>query len=155
MRLAPRGGVKSADFDRAFSSEPRSVDSGVYGLGLFFTVALKSSLLITASLLYVLLKLGYGRLLLEVAPGADVVRPSSGTTSAIEEAGSDSFSLSLSLSLSFRRRCDDRTASPVSGSMIFSLELLDDLWGRLGSFSLFIRRRLSLGLSSASISRSW
>ncbi len=79
----------SADFDLVFSSDPRSVDSGVYGFVLVFAGLPKSSLLFTASLLYALLKLGYGRLLREVAPGADAVRDRSGTRSAIDVDGSD------------------------------------------------------------------
>jgi hypothetical protein len=119
--------VKSADLDLIFSSEPTSVDSGVSGLDLFFVGKLTLSLLFTASLLCALLKLGYGRLLLDVAPGAEAVRASSGTRSAIDVDGSDSLSLWPSLSLSFRRRWGDLMASPVSGSMIFGLELLEDL----------------------------
>jgi len=151
--LVPRGGVKwSADFDLNFSSDPTSVDSGVYTFALFLAGSLKSSLILTASLLCALLKLGYGRLLLDVAPGADAVRASSGTTSAIGVAGFES--CSLSFSLSFFRRWGDLTASPVSGSMTFGLELRDDLCSRLASFSAFVRCRLSLGLSSVSLSRS-
>lgn len=86
---AATGVTLSTNFDLCFS-EPRSVDSGVYGSALSFTGDPKSSLLFTASLLCALLKLGYGRLLLEVAPRADAVRANSGTRSAIEVDGSDS-----------------------------------------------------------------
>ncbi len=113
-----------------------------------------SSLLFTASLLYALLKLGYGRLLLDVAPGADAVRANSGTRLAMDVAGSESRPLSFSDSLSFRRRWDYLRTSPVTGSIFLGLELLVVLWGRFGSFSLFERRRLSLGLSSTPFSES-
>jgi hypothetical protein len=119
--------VKSADLDLTFSSKPTSVDSGVYGLDFFSVGKLTSSLLFTASLLCALLKLGYGRLLLDVAPGAEAVRANSGTRSAIDVGGLDSLSVYPSLSLSFRRRWGDLIASPVSGSIILGLELLEDL----------------------------
>ena len=119
--------MKSADLDLTFSSKPTSVDSGVYGLDFFSVGKLTSSLLFTASLLCALLKLGYGRLLLDVAPGAEAVRANSGTRSAINVDGSDSLSVYPSLSLSFRRRWGDLIASPVSGSIILGLELLEDL----------------------------
>lgn len=152
--VAPWGARCSTDLVFTFSSSPTSVDSGVYGLFPSFVCSLTSSLLFTASLLNALLKLGYGRLLREVDPGAEAVRESSGTRSAIDVDGSESLSFSLSLSLSFRRRWDDLTGSPVSGSMIFGRELLDDLWVRFGSLSFFSRCLFSLGLSSTSSSRS-
>lgn len=98
-----RGGVKfSADFDLSLPSDPKSVDSGVYTFDGALVGSRKSSLLFTASLLCALLKLGYGRLPLEVAPGADAVRANSGTRSAIDDEGSDLFSWSLSLSFRLR-----------------------------------------------------
>lgn len=133
----PRVAVEcSADLALGFSSEPRSVDCGVYGLAGF---TLKSSLLLTASLLWALLKLGYGRLPLEVAPGADAVLASSGTRSAMDDDASDLFSESLSFSL--RLRCGVLTGSPVSGSMTLGLELRDDLCFRVGSFSFSLLDR--------------
>jgi hypothetical protein len=151
-----RGVILSTDFDRNFSSDPTSVDSGVYRFGLFLNGVPKSSLLTTASLLCALLKLGYGRLLLDVAPGAEAVRASSGTTSDIGvedcDGGCDSESFSLSFSLRFR--CGDLITSPVSGSTIFGRELLDALCCRLASFSAFVRCLRSLGFSSGLLSRS-
>jgi hypothetical protein len=143
----------SADFDLAFSSVPTSVDSGVIGLACFAD-NLTSSLLLTASLLCALLKDGYGRLVLDDAPGAEAVRASSGTRSAMDEDGSESLSLSLSFSLSFLRRWGDFTGSPVSGSMIFGRELLEDLCDRFGSFSfsLFDRCLLSVVFSPSTTS---
>ena len=109
------------------------------------------SLLSTASLLCALEKLGYGRLLLEIDPGADDVLASSGTISAMDVVGSESASFILigtvSTSLPFLRRWEDRTGSPVSGSITFGLDDREDLWTLFDS--LLARWRLSLGRSSA------
>ena len=115
------------------------------------------SLLSTASLLWALEKFGYGRLLLEIDPGADDVLASSGTISAMDAVGSEPASFTLignvSTSLPFLRRWEDRTASLVCGSITFGFDDREDLWTLFDS--LFARWRLSLGRSSTPSSWSW
>ena len=141
----------SVDLNLSFSSAPTSVDSGVYGL-VDFEDNLTSSLLLSASLLCALLKDGYGRLLLDDAPGAEAVRESSGTRSAIDDDASEALD-PPPLSLSFFRR-EDFITSPVVGSINFGRELREDLCGRFGSLSLFDRCFLSVDLSSSLVSSS-
>lgn len=137
----------SVDLEFSLSAELTSVGFGVYGSTFPLAGVRKSSLLLTASLLYVLLNVGYGKLLREFAPGADAVRANSGIKSAMEDEAWESLSLSF-----LRRRIF--TGSPVTGSIALGRAALASLRSRLASFSSFVRCRRSLGRSSKVLSRS-